>query len=95
LTNGELARAQIATLLLQLPDPPSGASLDNVELARGLAACGLLKADPDWDAKHPRTGTPPNRAWFANKPKEVEANPRRRQIDATRPRTLDRRNAVS
>jgi hypothetical protein len=75
LTNRELARAQIATLFLQLPDPPSGASVDNAELARDLAACGLLKADPDWEAKHPRTGTPPNRAWFANKPKEVEANP--------------------
>ena len=27
--------------------------------------CGLLKADADWDEKHPRTGEPPNPGWFA------------------------------
>ena len=31
----------------------------------GFAACGLLKADADWDNKHPRTGAPPNPGWFA------------------------------
>ncbi len=70
LRNGEIARAQIATLLLQLPDPPASASsqpsaLEKQVLARDLIACGLLKADADWDEKHPRTGAPPNPGWFA------------------------------
>ncbi len=70
LANGELARAQIAALLLQLPDPPtsSGVHPDRLQkrhLAADLAACGLLKADADWDEKHPRIGTPPNPGWFA------------------------------
>ncbi len=70
LTKGELARAQIITLLLQLPDP-SGVvdersdDSDRRRLARDLVACGLLKADADWDDKHPRTGEPPNPGWFA------------------------------
>jgi hypothetical protein len=70
LANGELARAQIAALLLRLPDPPAaeGAQPNALEerfLARDLIACGLLKADADWDDKHPRTGAPPNPGWFA------------------------------
>jgi hypothetical protein len=70
LANGELARAQIAALLLQLPDPPtsSGVHPDGLQkrrLGADLAACGLLKADADWDEKHPRIGTPPNPGWFA------------------------------
>jgi hypothetical protein len=70
LANGELARAQIAALLLQLPDPPASANsqpsaLEKRVLARDLIACGLLKADADWDEKHPRTGAPPNPGWFA------------------------------
>ena len=61
LSNGELARAQIAALLLQLPDPPAaaGARLGDLEkrrLALELSAGALLKADADWDDKHPRTG---------------------------------------
>jgi len=59
LTDGDLARAQIATLLLGLPDPPpllkSGeASLSHsAEFARLLSVSGLLKGD--WDpGKHPR-----------------------------------------
>jgi hypothetical protein len=72
LGSGELAYAQIATLLLRLPDPPAseGAQPDALEerfLARDLIACGLLKADADWDEKHPRTGAPPNPGWFAPK----------------------------
>jgi hypothetical protein len=72
LANGELARAQIAALLLRLPDPPASASsqpsaLEKRVLARDLIACGLLKADADWDEKHPRTGAPPNPGWFAPK----------------------------
>jgi hypothetical protein len=70
LTNGELARAQIAALLLQLPDSPASTDdqpdgLEKRRLALELAACGLLKADSDWDEKHPRTGAPPNPGWFA------------------------------
>jgi hypothetical protein len=70
LGNGELARAQIAALLLRLPDPPAseGAQPDALEkrrLAGDLVACGLMKADADWDEKHPRTGAPPNPGWFA------------------------------
>ena len=70
-TNGELARAQIGALLLQLPDPPSAAvaqpdGLEKRRLALDLVACGLLKADADWDDKHPRTGAAPNPGWFAS-----------------------------
>jgi hypothetical protein len=71
LNNGEHARAQIITLLL-LPDPSTsaGAPADELEkrrrLAGELAASGLLKADADWDDKHPRTGEPPNPGWFAS-----------------------------
>jgi hypothetical protein len=71
LNNGELARAQVAALLLQLPDPPSSADAepDGLEkrrrLAYELADGDLLKADADWDDKHPRAGAPPNPGWFA------------------------------
>jgi len=63
LTNGEIARAQIAALLLQLPDPQGSTSaqsddLEKRRLVRDLVACGLLKADADWNDKHPRTGAP-------------------------------------
>lgn len=43
-------------------------------LSRELAACGLLKADDDWEEQHPRTGSPPNPGWFAPKPKEAQAD---------------------
>ncbi len=73
LGNAEIARAQIAALLLRLPDPPASAgsqygALEKRRLARDLVACGLLKADDDWDEKHPRTGAPPNPGWFAPRP---------------------------
>ncbi len=50
LENGELARAQIATLLLRLPDPPGAEAtavdvLEKRSLALDLIACGLLKAE--------------------------------------------------
>ncbi|WP_147262925.1 tetraacyldisaccharide 4'-kinase [Roseiarcus fermentans] len=62
--NRDLARAQIATLLLELPDPPAAGSPDDDglqkrRLARDLSLCGLLKADDGWDEQHPRTGTAP------------------------------------
>ena len=52
--------------LLQLSDPPLvEEASDRGRLALDLVACRLLKADAGWDAKHPRTGTAPNRGWFA------------------------------
>lgn len=63
LSKGEIARAQIAALLLRLPDPD--AALGSAPaLAKRLHDCGwLLKSwEPD---KHPRTGTPPNPGWFS------------------------------
>jgi hypothetical protein len=64
LNRGDLLHAQIATLHLQIPDPPRltkapRSTEDIIELARQLKASGLLKAD--WDpTKHPRwpAGTP-------------------------------------
>jgi hypothetical protein len=58
LNRGDLLHAQIATLHLQIPDPPllnraPQTAQDIIDLARQLAASGLLKAD--WDpTKHPR-----------------------------------------
>jgi hypothetical protein len=58
LNRNDLLHAQIATLHLQIPDPPAltKAALNAseiVDLARQLRASGLLKAD--WDPlKHPR-----------------------------------------
>jgi hypothetical protein len=58
LGRGDLAQAQIAALLLQIPDPPnltkSGLSSGELaDLARQMQRSGLLKID--WDpAKHPR-----------------------------------------
>lgn len=58
LDRGDLVHAQIATLHLQIPDPPvlakSAQSMSEIlDLARQLRSSGLLKAD--WNpAKHPR-----------------------------------------
>ncbi len=58
LDRGDLFHAQIATLHLQIPDPPAltktAQSMSEIaDLARQLRSSGLLKAD--WDpAKHPR-----------------------------------------
>jgi hypothetical protein len=70
LNRGDVALAQVSTLLSQFPDPPSlakgGAAPDTRELERQLVESGLLKVD--WDpAKHPRTSEPPNAGWFAPK----------------------------
>ena len=71
LTQGDLALAQIATLLQRFPDPPSLAkgapTPGSFELAERLFDSGLLKGA--WDESlHPRTGEAPNRGWFAIKP---------------------------
>jgi len=58
LSRGDLVHAQIATLHLKIPDPPSLAKSaqgrgEMINLARQLQASGLLKED--WDpTKHPR-----------------------------------------
>ena len=58
LDRGDIFHAQIATLHLQIPDPPvlakSAQSMSEIlDLARQLLSSGLPKAD--WDpAKHPR-----------------------------------------
>jgi hypothetical protein len=48
--------------------------LEKRRLADDLVACGLLKADADWDEKHPRTGAPPNPGWFAPTPGTLAAD---------------------
>jgi hypothetical protein len=66
LNQGEVARAQIAALLLRLPDPALGKAdaPDPIDLVSRLRESGLLAKD--WTADdHPRTGTPPNPGWFA------------------------------
>ena len=79
LNHGDLAMAAIAAVQMQFPDPPkiAGAEETNDQLWRSVAELcrsGLLKAD--WDpAKHPRTGTPPNRGWFAPVPREAKTPP--------------------
>jgi hypothetical protein len=68
LNRGDFAMAAIAAVQMQFPNPPplaNGMEPSDATMRRAveLHRSGLLK---DWDsAKHPRTGTPPNRAWFA------------------------------
>ncbi len=74
LERGDLALAKIAAVLLQFPDPPSlsknAPERGSLELAARLFESGLLK---EWDeSKHPRTGTAPNRGWFAVNPDKGE-----------------------
>ncbi len=63
---GDLARAQVATLLMKLPDPlerkPQIADMQF--LAKRFEAGGWSLKDWDPD-KHPRTGAAPNPGWFA------------------------------
>jgi hypothetical protein len=59
LNKGEIAKAQLVTLHMEIPDPPPLAKAtgqpraDLARLAGALSACGLLKADWDSD-EHPR-----------------------------------------
>ncbi len=61
LNRGEVARAQVATLLLKLPDP-GRVDAGGAPGLRKLAV--LIQADwiaKDWDpSKHPRAGSGPN-----------------------------------
>jgi hypothetical protein len=73
LERNDIAKAQVATLLMQFPDPPAfakgvGSMEELTRLANALAKSGLLKGE-DFEREHPRTGTPPNAGWFATKPK--------------------------
>ena len=74
LNRGDFALAAIATVHMQIPDPPARAlKMDDEFRRRALALyySGFLKAG--WDpAKHPRTGTKPNPGWFALVPKKPE-----------------------
>jgi hypothetical protein len=73
LNEGKLALAKIAAVQLQFPDPPprrNDFNLDMLSRAAELYRSALLKADNDWDALHPRTGTKPNPGWFAPKPED-------------------------
>ncbi len=81
LAQSELARAQIAALMLQLPDPPAsaGAEPDALEeqcRVRDLVACAFAESrtPSDWDDKHP-------------------TQPARRQIPVGSPRRRERREA--
>ena len=81
LNRGDMAMAAIAAVQMQFPDPPplaKGAEAVDEIIRRAAELCrgGLLKAD--WDpTKHPRTGEPPNRGWFAPVPKETQAPSRK------------------
>ncbi len=85
LNKGEVARAQIASLLMRLPDPPppgADAALRS-ELDKRLGDSGLLK---DWNPDaHPRTGVAPNPGWFA--PKDGDARSVESRPNATAPDT--------
>src|SRR5580692_3319235 len=77
LNRGDLARAAIATVQMQFPDPPSLAkgvesADETTRRALELHRSRLLKAN--WDpAKHPRAGAPPNPGWFAPVPAGPES----------------------
>lgn len=77
LNRGDVAMAAIATVQLQFPDPLPFDCQNEREVthrAIQLYYSQLLKAD--WDpTKHPRTGVPPNRGWFAPVPKEPSVPP--------------------
>ena len=70
LQSGNVAKAQVAALLLRLPEPTAGPTrLAREVLARDLVASGLLKAEDGWDEKSPRAGSPRNPARVVPKPK--------------------------
>ena len=62
LGQGNLALAQIAAVHLRLPDLPDSAARAALEAEDLL----IKRGSATWDeARHPRTGTPPNPGWFA------------------------------
>ncbi len=94
LDRGELARAQIATLLLRLPDPPpsSANAVDRANLEKRLRDGGLLK---DWDPdRHPRAGVAPNPGWFAPTDGENASPPPKPNAEAAGAPGDDRKTEV-
>ena len=77
LNRGEIARAQVATLLLKLPDP-GRVDAGSTPGLRKLAV--LLKSGwvaEDWDpSKHPRAESGPNPGWFAPKDGDADDAPK-------------------
>jgi len=79
LNRGDMAIAAIVAVQMQFPDPPPlnkdvESINETIRRAGELYHSGLLKAD--WDpTRHPRTGAPPNRAWFAPVPREAKTTP--------------------
>lgn len=76
LNKGDVTHARFITIFLQFPDLPSvdDETEDRYdELLKSLQWSGLLKADEEWNKKHPRTNEPPNRGWFAPVPKDPKA----------------------
>ena len=66
LNDGELARAQIAAVLLRLPDLAEAARAESIRLGEPKAAADTAPVAKDWDPdKHPRPGGPPNAGRFA------------------------------
>lgn len=68
LNNGDIARAQIVTLLMRLPEPAKHGDdvTKHAECLEMLAEADILVKDWDPDA-HPRTEEAPNPGWFAPK----------------------------
>ena len=102
LNEGDLARAQVATVLLGIPDPPSlskGAPSrqEMIKLARDLHWSGLLKAD--WDAEeHPRwaAGAPDSQGGqFAPKSDGPAAGQSPGETAESHQRPIDARDAGS
>jgi hypothetical protein len=76
LNKGDVTHARFVTIFLQFPDLPSfdDEAADRYdELLASLRWSGLLKADDEWNKKHPRTGMPPNPGWFDTVPKDQKA----------------------
>jgi hypothetical protein len=76
LNKGDVTHACFVTIFLQFPDLPpfDDEAADRYdELLASLQWSGLLKADEEWNKKHPRTNEPPNRGWFAPVPKDPKA----------------------
>ncbi len=81
MNENDLRHARTVALRLRIPkvtDPISRLAIELEDLfikveRRGAA---LLRVDADWEAKHPRAGTPPNPGWFAHTGGEGESDAR-------------------
>ena len=102
LDEGDVVRAQVATLLLGIPDPPSlskgGPSRQEmIKLARDLHWSGMLKADWDSD-EHPRwpAGAPDSQGGqFAPKSDGPAAGQSSGETAESHQRSIDARDAGS